>query len=67
MIDAEMKDHPESSPKQTLGLGDYLSYHDTPLIDVVVGRKTEEHTFRIHAGLLIQKSHFFNFTAALRL
>ena len=60
MIDADMKYRPGSSPKQTLGLDDYLPFHNTSLIDVlVVGRKTGKHAFRIHAELLIQKSHFF--------
>ena len=37
-----------------------LSYHDTPMVEVVVGGHDEpEHIFHIHEGVLIKNSDFF--------
>lgn len=60
MTYANMLDHPDSASESAPELADYLSYHTTPLIKIVVGGLAEpEHNFLIHEGLLIGKSDFF--------
>ena len=59
MNDTEMKNNSQELAKQ-IDMAQYLSYHDTPLVEVVVGGNLgPEHTFYIHAGVLIRGSDFF--------
>ncbi|KAL8796490.1 MAG: hypothetical protein Q9195_001164 [Heterodermia aff. obscurata] len=45
---------------QQIDMAECLSYHNTPIVEVVVGGKTEpERIFHIHAGVLIENSEYF--------
>ena len=60
MDDADMKDNPQALTRQ-IDMAQYLSYHDTPMVEVVVGGNHTglQRTFHIHAGVLINNSEFF--------
>lgn len=53
-----MKDNPQALTRQ-IDMAQYLSYHDTPMVEVVVGVIPSQRTFHIHAGVLIENSEFF--------
>ena len=59
MADAHMQENSQGVINQT-DRADYLSYHDTPIVEVVVGGTTEpERIFHIHEGVLVKNSGFF--------
>ena len=59
MADTNMNDTSDEVARQT-DMAGHLSFHDTPMVEVVVGGTDEpERTFHIHAGVLIKNSEFF--------
>ena len=58
MTDAETRNNSRESTGET-DMAQYLSYHSTPMVEVVVGEQPEQRTFHIHAGHLIEYSGFF--------